>query len=123
MVARTAFVQLRHSYLQLSGTVLGMAFLYLLPPAGLITGFATGDAAAMAFGAAGCGLMAALYVPMLQLYRLAAWRSAFLPLVALIYTLMTVSSAWRHLCGRGGTWKGRSYEAPTPPSASPPEGR
>jgi len=123
MVARTAFVQLRHSYLQLSGTVLGMAFLYLLPPAGSITGFATGDAAAMAFGAAGCGLMAALYVPMLQLYRLAAWRSAFLPLVALIYTLMTVSSAWRHLCGRGGTWKGRSYEAPTPPSASPPEGR
>ncbi len=112
MVARTAFVQLDHSVLQLAGTVLGMAFLYLLPPVALAAGLVSGDGAAASFGAAGCGLAAALYVPMLRFYGLGAWRSALLPLVALAYTLMTVSSALRHLRGQGGAWKGRSYEAP-----------
>jgi hopene-associated glycosyltransferase HpnB len=38
MVARTAFVQLGFSYLLLIGTVLGMAVIYLAPPAALLTG-------------------------------------------------------------------------------------
>jgi hypothetical protein len=34
-----------------------------------------------------------------------------LPVVAACYTWFTVESAWRHLGGRGGAWKGR-YQAP-----------
>lgn len=112
MVARSAYVQVGNSPLLLAGTVAGMAFLYVLPPAALIAGFIVGDAAALAFGAAGWALMSALYVPMLLEYGLGAWRAPLLPLVAALYTAMTLSSAWRHYRGRGAAWKGRAYGAP-----------
>ena len=47
MVARSAYIQLRYSPWLLAGTVAGLAFIYLLPPAGAITGLA-----ALAAGAA-----------------------------------------------------------------------
>ena len=109
MVARTAFVQLNHSVLLLAGTVVGMAFLYLVPPVALIAGGLSVDRGAMAFGAAGWALMTALYLPMLQYSALGAWRAPLLPLVACLYSTMTVSSALRHYGGRGTAWKGRSY--------------
>ena len=31
------------------------------------------------------------------------------PAAAFLYTLMTIDSAWRHLRGRGGGWKNRTY--------------
>ena len=37
--------------------------------------------------------------------------SPFLPLAALMFTLMTIDSARRHRQGRGGAWKGRRYGA------------
>ena len=113
MVARTAYVQLDHSLLLLAGTVAGMAFLYLLPPAALIAGGLTGDRSALAFGAAGWALMTALYLPMLQYCGLGSWRAILLPAVACLYSAMTVSSAVRHYRGRGAAWKGRSYGAPS----------
>jgi len=109
MVARTAFVQLNHSVLLLAGTVVGMAMLYLAPPVALIAGGLSGDRGAMAFGAAGWALMTVLYLPMLQYSALGAWRAILLPLVACLYSAMTVSSAFRHYRGRGAAWKGRSY--------------
>src|SRR5580692_9376586 len=51
MVARSAYIQLRYSPLLLAGTVAGLAFIYLLPPAGAITGLAA--LAASAAGTAG----------------------------------------------------------------------
>ena len=112
MVARTAYIQLNHSPLLLAGTVLGMVFLYLSPPVSLIAGIFQQDLAAMAFGAAGAALMTVLYVPMLHHFGLHPWRALFLPGVACLYSLMTISSAFRHHQGRGGAWKGRSYGAP-----------
>jgi hypothetical protein len=47
----------------------------------------------------------------LRLYGLSLWRSPCLPVIALIYTAMTVDSARRHRAGRGGEWKGRAVEA------------
>ncbi len=35
-----------------------------------------------------------------------AWT---LPLAGVLYGGMTMTSAWRHLSGRGARWKGRSY--------------
>jgi len=54
-------------------------------------------------------VMAASYLPTLRLYRLAPWRGLLLPAAALLYALMTLSSALRHLRGGGGLWKGRTY--------------
>jgi len=115
MVARSAYIQLRYSPWLLAGTVAGLAFLYLLPPAGAIIGIAAlatgaGAGAALAAGAglAGWALMSLTYLPMLRLYRLSPLRAPGLPLIALLYLAMTVDSARRHYAGRGAEWKGRT---------------
>jgi len=120
MVARSAYTQLRHSPAALAATVIGLAWLYLLPVAATVTGLAIladGSAAAgpdhraaawlAAAGLAGWAVMSVTYLPVLRLNRLSAARAPSLPLVAAAYTAMTISSAWRHHRGRGVPWKGR----------------
>ena len=109
MVARTAFVQLRHSWVLLAGTVVGMAILYAAPPAGAVAGLIGGSAALLAFGAAAWAVMAVAYAPTLRLYRRPYAEAVLLPVAALLYTLMTIASAWRSLSGSGARWKDRSY--------------
>jgi hopene-associated glycosyltransferase HpnB len=122
MVARSAYTQLRYS-IALTGTaVLGLAWLYLLPPGAAIAGLALlasgADAPAAgwlaAAGLAGWLLMAISYVPILRLYRLSPLRGLSLPLIAAMYAAMTADSARRHHRGQGGEWKGRVI-----PPASP----
>jgi hopene-associated glycosyltransferase HpnB len=112
MVARSAYTQLRYSPLVLTGTLTGLLFLYVLPPAGAITGLIAGGdgAAALALGAglAGWALMSLSYLPMLRLYRLSPLRAPGLPLIALLYAAMTADSARRHYAGRGAEWRGRA---------------
>ena len=116
MVARSAYIQLRYSPWLLAGTVAGLAFLYVLPPAGAIIGLAAGAtapaAAAAAAGLAGWALMSLTYLPMLRLYRLSPLRAPGLPLIAMLYAAMTVDSARRHYAGCGAEWKGRTDRAP-----------
>ncbi|GEO82137.1 presqualene diphosphate synthase HpnD [Pararhodospirillum oryzae] len=109
MVARSAYVQLERSPWRLIGTVIGMALLYLVPPAVAVLGLARADLSAAALGLAGWVGMAALYRPTLRLYRRPALSGLALPAAAFLYTLMTVDSARRHYLGRGGEWKGRAY--------------
>ncbi len=101
MVARTAFVQLGFSYFLLAATVFGMAVIYLAPPLTLCAGDV--------FGLIGWGLMSVAFVPTLRLYGLPVWRAALLPLAAVLYTAMTISSAYRYGTGRGPRWKDRAY--------------
>lgn len=109
MVARTAFVQLNRSALLLAGTLIGMAMIYIVPPASVAAGLATGDLRLAAVGAAAWALMTVAYLPTVRLYGLGAWRAWLLPAAAVLYTAMTVDSARRHWLGRGGGWKGRHY--------------
>lgn len=111
MVARTAYTQLRYSPLLLGGTVAGMVLLYLLGPLLLLTWPLHGEAAAGLPGLLTWGLMVLAYAPTLWLYERPAWQGVGLPLAALLYSLMTLASAYRHLRGRGGRWKGRTYSA------------
>jgi hopene-associated glycosyltransferase HpnB len=116
MVARSAYLQLRYSPWLLAATVAGLAFVYLLPPAGAIIGLAaraaTGPAAlAAGTGLAGWVLMSVTYLPMLRLYRLSPLRAPGLPLIAMLYAAMTIDSARRHYAGRGAEWKGRTDRA------------
>ncbi|HVB43405.1 MAG TPA: glycosyltransferase [Streptosporangiaceae bacterium] len=114
MVARSAYTQLRYSPAALAATVVGLAWIYLLPvvaAAGGLMLLAGGDRPAAwlaATGLAGWVIMSATYVPILRLSGLSGLRAPCLPLIAVLYTGMTVSSAWRHHAGRGGEWKGRT---------------
>jgi hopene-associated glycosyltransferase HpnB len=111
MVARSAYTQLNYSALLLAGTLIGLLFLYALPPAGVIIGLAAGPAPwLVAAGLAGWALMSLSFVPMLRLYRLSPLRAPGLPLIALLYAAMTADSARRHYAGHGAQWRGRTNE-------------
>ena len=121
MVARSAYTQLRYSPALLAGTLLGLLFLYALPPAGAITGLVavlagTGGAGGarvpltLGAGLAGWALMSLSYLPMLRLYRLSPLRAPGLPLIALLYAAMTADSARRHYAGLGAEWRGRTTD-------------
>jgi len=122
MVARSAYTQLHYSLAATAAVVLGLAWLYVLPPAAAIAGLVmlgtgaspgTGYTASWLAGAglAGWLVMAMTYLPMLRLYRLSPLRAPSLPLIASLYAAMTADSALRHLRGRGGEWKGRLIQA------------
>ncbi|WP_180985702.1 glycosyltransferase [Streptomyces sp. CB02959] len=112
MVSRSAYAQLRHRPPLLLGTVLGLALVYLAPPAALLAGLAAGDPSVAALGGAAWAVMAGTYLPMLRYYRQPPWAAPLLPFTALLYLLMTVDSAVQHYRGRGAAWKGRTYGAP-----------
>ncbi|MBV9736417.1 MAG: glycosyltransferase [Acidisphaera sp.] len=105
MVARTAFVQLRWSWLRLALTTLGMALIWLLPPATALAGHGW----ARLFGLAAWAGASASYLPTLRRFRLSALRAPLLPLVALFYMAATIGSALDHARGRGVVWKRRAY--------------
>ncbi len=105
MIARTAFVQLRYSWLLLVLTTLGMALTWLLPPALALFGHG------VAFW---CGLttwlmLAASYLPTLGRFGRSPLWAPFLPVVAAFYMAATIGSALNHYLGRGVAWKGRAY--------------
>ncbi|MFD7564565.1 glycosyltransferase [Streptomyces tendae] len=120
MVSRSAYAQLRHNPLVLAGTVLGLALVYLVPPAAVLVGLAAGQGPAALLGAAAWLVMAGTYLPMLRYYRQPLWLAPLLPFTAFLYLLMTVDSAVQHYRGRGAAWKGRTYARP---DAVPEEGR
>jgi hypothetical protein len=116
MVARSAYAQLRYSPLILAGTVAGMALTYVAPV--LLTLFAGGLAKILGFVA--WEIMAIAFQPTLRLYRASPIWGILLPGIALFYMAFTLDSAYRHMRGAGGMWKGRvqaglAAEAPRPP--------
>ena len=108
MVSRSAYTQLRHSPLLLLGTVIGLLLVYVVPVGSLVAGVVAANWPLAAMGALAWGLMAVTFVPMLRLYRLSVARCVTLPFIAVLYTGMTLDSAWQHMRGRGGSWKGRA---------------
>jgi Glycosyl transferase family 2 len=109
MVARTAFTQLNYSPWLLVGTVVGMTVVYLVPPIGLVVGIVTGQGAIALLNLLTYGLMTLAYLPIVRFYQCPIGLAACLPIIALLYNLMTLDSARRHWQGRGGGWKGRVY--------------
>ncbi len=105
MIARSAYVQLGNSPLLLVGTLLGLAVVFLAPPA--LALFAHGLARWM--GLAGWALMAATYLPSLRRYRRSFVWAPLLPLVALFYMGATLAAALAHHRGHGVQWKSRAY--------------
>ncbi len=109
MVARTADTQLGHAISALLGTILGLVLVYLVPPLLFI-----GWPIHQNFLLAGLGLsaltgMSIAYWPTLALYRLSPLWLPSLPVAALLYAAMTISSAIHYRRGQGGVWKGRVF--------------
>ncbi|MDJ0867537.1 MAG: glycosyltransferase [Myxococcota bacterium] len=107
MVARTAYTQLRHSPWIVAGTLLGLALLYVAPPALLLTAPLHESAFAAACGGAAWLAMAATFLPTLVLYGRSFWWSLALPVAGTLYAGMTFDSMRRHWRGEGSRWKGR----------------
>jgi hypothetical protein len=84
-----------------------MIVVYLAPP--LLAIF--GAPPAREIGLVAWMIMAQAYMPSLRFYGLSRARAFALPLIAACYTWFTAVSAWRHMRGRGGEWKGR-FQAP-----------
>ncbi|HEY1726272.1 MAG TPA: glycosyltransferase [Steroidobacteraceae bacterium] len=106
MISRSAFNQLRHSYLLLLATLAGLFLTYLLP---LLLLF-SGNTLAAALAVVALSMMSLSYLPMVRFYKVPAWWAATLPAVALFYAAASVHSAWQYARGRGGRWKGRAQD-------------
>ncbi|MBW4518486.1 MAG: glycosyltransferase [Scytolyngbya sp. HA4215-MV1] len=110
MVARTAFTQLEYSLGLLLGTLMGMSLIYVVPVLSAMVGLLLHDWGLMLAGLAGWGAMTIAYYPTVRFYQISPLFALGLPAIALLYTLMTLDSAIRHWQGRGGAWKGRTYQ-------------
>jgi len=104
MISRTAFTQLRYSYLFLLGTVLGLVFLFFTPILVPLWGSPTESLVAYA----ALLVMAGIYAPIIYFYGFCVVWALTLPVAALLYIHATLVSAWNYARGKGGQWKGRS---------------
>jgi hopene-associated glycosyltransferase HpnB len=104
MISRTGFNQLQHSVWLLLLAVIGMAVIYLLPPA-LV--FFSHRQLPIALGAVAWLLMAISLLLVLRIYRMLPFWGLALPLIAVFYMAATIHSAYKYWAGRGGEWKGR----------------
>ncbi len=94
-----------------------MFLTFLVPPLALIGGLIGGffldidnigsGMVVYLSGMASYGLMALAAWPTNEHYDEPFWMGFLLPLAAIVYMAMTISSARRHKTGRGGEWKGR----------------
>ncbi len=108
MVARSAYAQLHYSPLLLAGTVLGLGVTYLAAPVLALVG--TGATRWLALAA--WALMSLAFLPILRFYRLSPLWAPTLPAIAATYLAFTLDSAYQHMMGRGGMWKGRAQAMP-----------
>ena len=103
MISRTAFAQLRHSYLTLAATLVGLFLTYLLPVFLLFIG----DPPPVCLGLAALFLMSLCYLPTVRFYGLSPLWSLCLPVIATFYTGAVIHSVVQYARGSGGMWKGR----------------
>jgi hopene-associated glycosyltransferase HpnB len=109
MVRRSAFTQLRRSWLLLGATLVGLALLFVVPPAALVAGvvaLARGDGggwAPLGAGAVGWALAAIVALPAVRALDLRPLWALTLPLSGALYAGMTLDSALRG--ARGGGWR------------------
>jgi len=106
MVSRTAYTQLHYSLGLLFACTAIMLLMYWLPVIGL---FYLQNIVQLLSGFA-ILVMLAVYLPTLRFYGLHPCWSLAMPLIALLYLLMTWTSAIRCWQGERSRWKGRVYE-------------
>ena len=121
MVSRTAFTQLGYRWDLLVLTLLTLAVVVASPP--LVLGLgglemmlagATPSATvirAVLWAGLSWVLMTVALWPAVRYHHVPVIYAATLPFGGALFGLMTATSAWRHLMGRGPSWRGRTYDA------------
>jgi hopene-associated glycosyltransferase HpnB len=104
MIVRTAFAQLHFSVFGLLLVVAAMLVVFVAP---VLLGF-SGNGSSRPIALATWTLMVILYAPIARRYRISLLWGIALPLIAVIYLLLTIESAVQYGRGRGGVWKGRA---------------
>ena len=104
MIARTAFAQLRFSFVLLVVTLIGLSVTFWL--AWIL--FFTGDDPAWIMASTAVSLMTTTFLLTVRFYDLSPVWAFTLPVAALFYGYATCVSAVRYWLGRGGQWKGRA---------------
>ncbi|MGD0092448.1 MAG: glycosyltransferase [Planctomycetota bacterium] len=116
MVRRSAFTELKYSWLRLAGALLGLGMLFVVPVLAFCGGFITLCfvelirpvlLALLAFflGALGLDLMGRAYKPAIAFFGLPERYACTLPVAGVLYGLMTLDSALRHALGAGTQWR------------------
>ena len=105
MVSRTAFTQLRHSWVILLICTLLMLSAFVIPVLDLFFG-------SHFTGLLTLVLMTICYLPTLRYYAIHPAWALPLPVSGVLYLLMTWSSAYHQLFRSGARWKGRHYTVP-----------
>jgi hopene-associated glycosyltransferase HpnB len=108
MIARTAFTQLRYSFLQLLAAVAGLFVTFWL--AWIL--FFTGNDPAWIMASTAVALMTTTFLLTVSFYGRPPYWAFTLPLAAVFYGYATCLSAARYWRGRGAQWKGRA-QAPS----------
>ncbi|MBD2138508.1 glycosyltransferase [Anabaena sp. FACHB-1237] len=109
MVARTAYTQLNYSPLLLSLSIIGMMIVYVMPILAIIIGLIMLKPGIIIVGLLTSLIMAIAYFPIISFYKCKPIFALSLPVISILYTLMTIDSAMRYWQKRGGAWKGRVY--------------
>ena len=104
MITRTAFAQLRFSFMLLVVTLIGLFVTFWL--AWIL--FFTGDDPAWIMASIAVSLMTTTFLLTVRFYGLSPVWAFTLPAAALFYGYATCVSAVRYWLGRGGQWKGRT---------------
>jgi hopene-associated glycosyltransferase HpnB len=119
MVSRSAFTELKYSWLRLVISQVGLLLTFVVPPALLLAGVVllmlgtAGSVEVPLFwsalvalkGLLAWAVMAALYRPMTAFYGQSVFWASTLPLAGVLYGAMTLDSAWQYLRGSGVKWR------------------
>jgi hopene-associated glycosyltransferase HpnB len=104
-VRRTAFTQLRRSWLLLAATIVALTALFAAPPVLVALGLSgVGGWLAPVLGGAAWLAAAAAFLPTVRFYRLFPLWTVTLPVAGLLYGAMTVDSAIRQARGGDAVW-------------------
>lgn len=120
MVRRTAFTELRYSWLRLAGALLGLILMFVVPAiaflcgsAGLIIAINANSnmfavvisAWALLKGIFALTIMRFVYGPAIRFFKLESYYAYTLPMAGVLYGLMTFDSALRHARRSRTEWR------------------
>ncbi|MEI6235938.1 MAG: glycosyltransferase [Planctomycetota bacterium] len=113
MVRRTAFTELKYSWLRVVGAMAGLALMFVMPIVAILAGtlgFVLGAPPilagwAIAKGCIALAIMGHVYAPAMRFFKLPVLFAFSLPIAGILYGLMTFDSALRHARGLGVQWR------------------
>ena len=109
MVSRTAFEQLKNSILLLFFSIIGLLIIYIVPFLNLFIFNHYDNTLLYYLNFINITMIILVIVPTIKFYNLPPHYYFSVPFSALIYTLMTVNSAYNFFFKKGNVWKGRKY--------------